>query len=163
MDARIERDPLGRLMRELEDALCLGVTVLTGDPIVDALATSRAVKERFPRLPIVWGGWHPSLFPWECLQEPAVDLVVRAQGEETFPEIVARLAQGEELEGVLGRGFKRDDKPILFYVRFAYRPTRSPLRWPLHTLARWRCERDFYRFPVEKRLVEWVRPPQKLS
>jgi hypothetical protein len=50
-----------------------------------------------------------------------------------------------------------------FYARFAYRPTRSPLRWPLHALARWRCERDFYRFPVEKAVVEFMRPPQKLS
>ena len=48
VDARIEADPLGRLMRELVGAVCLGVTVLTGDPIVDALATTRAVKEPAP-------------------------------------------------------------------------------------------------------------------
>jgi hypothetical protein len=50
-----------------------------------------------------------------------------------------------------------------FYSRFAYKPTRSPLRWPLHALARWRCERDYYGFAIEKAVAEWVRPPRKLS
>ena len=42
-------------------------------------------------LPVVWGGWHPSMFARECLHEPAVDVTVRGQGEETFAEIVTRL------------------------------------------------------------------------
>jgi radical SAM superfamily enzyme YgiQ (UPF0313 family) len=137
VDARLERDPLGRLMEELRDALCLGVTVLTGDPIVDALATTRAVKERFPHLPAVWGGWHPSLFPWECLQEPSVDAVVRAQGEETFPEVVERLREGASLEGVPGCGYKRDGKPVLNPER----PFRNLNAFPRH---------DYSLIPVER-------------
>ena len=36
-------------------------------------------------------------------------------------------------------------------------------RWPLRAAARFRCERDWYDFPVEKALVELVRPPQQVS
>ena len=32
---------------------------------------SRAVKAARPDLPVVWGGWHPSMFARECLAEPA--------------------------------------------------------------------------------------------
>ena len=39
-----------------------GVTVLTGAPISDALRISRAAKRARPTLPVVWGGWHPSMF-----------------------------------------------------------------------------------------------------
>ena len=50
-------------------------------------------------MPIVWGGWHPSLFASECLDEPAVDIVVSGQGEDTFRNIVDRLIAGERVAG----------------------------------------------------------------
>jgi radical SAM superfamily enzyme YgiQ (UPF0313 family) len=51
-------------------------------------------------MPIVWGGWHPSLFASECLDEPAVDIVVSGQGEDTFRNIVDRLIAGEPVAGM---------------------------------------------------------------
>jgi hypothetical protein len=48
-----------------------------------------------------------------------------------------------------------------FYTRHAWQP--GPLRWPLRAMSRWRCDRDWYEWPVEKTLVEWVRPPQQVS
>jgi radical SAM superfamily enzyme YgiQ (UPF0313 family) len=100
VDGRL--DSLQTLFDQLEGALCLGVTVLTGAPLHDALAVSRAAKARHPELPIVWGGWHPSLFPEMCVAEPSVDAAVIGQGEETFAEIVDRLAAGQALAGVFG-------------------------------------------------------------
>ena len=76
--------------------------MLTGAPISDALQISRAAKRARPDLPVVWGGWHPSMFARECLREPSVDVTVRGQGEETFAEIVHRLAEGRSLEGCAG-------------------------------------------------------------
>ena len=107
VDGRLEADPVDALLRHLDDsAVCLGVTVLTGAPIRDALKVSRAVKQAWPDLPIVWDGWHPSLFPEQCLTEPSVDAVVVGQGEETFAEIVDRFASGQPLEGVLGCAYR---------------------------------------------------------
>jgi radical SAM superfamily enzyme YgiQ (UPF0313 family) len=48
-----------------------------------------------------------------------------------------------------------------FYARHAWKP--GAWRWPLRTLARWRCERDWYGWPLEKSLVELVRRPQQVS
>ena len=50
---------------------------------------SRAAKAAHPDVPVVWGGWHPSMFGRECLREPCVDITVQAQGEATFVDIVA--------------------------------------------------------------------------
>jgi len=108
VDARLEADPLAALLAALDGASCLGVGVLTGEPIRDAIAASRAAKARYPDLPIVWGGWHPSLFGTGCLEEPSVDATVQAQGEETFREIVDRLARGESLRGVAGCAFRNE-------------------------------------------------------
>ena len=102
VDGRLEPDPESAVLAHLAGALCLGVTVLTGAPISDALRISRLAKHTRPDLPVVWGGWHPSMFARECLVEPSVDVTVRGQGEETFCEIVQRLAAGRSLEGCAG-------------------------------------------------------------
>ncbi len=102
IDGRLETDAVGAVLANLEGAVCLGITVLTGAPISDALQISRAAKRARPQLPVVWGGWHPSMFSRECLVEPSVDVTVRGQGEETFAEIVGRLAEGRSLEGCAG-------------------------------------------------------------
>ena len=102
VDGRLEDDPIAAIEAHLDDAICMGVTVLTGDPIRDAVHVSRAVKRSRPDLPVVWGGWHPSMFGKECLDEPAVDVAVQGQGEITFADIVERLVLGESLEGCQG-------------------------------------------------------------
>ncbi len=102
VDGRLEKDPVAALLAHLPGALALGVSVLTGAPIHDALRISRAAKARFPALPVVWGGWHPSLFGTDCLEEPSVDATVQGQGEETFAEILERLADGASLMGCTG-------------------------------------------------------------
>lgn len=116
VDGRIERDPHARLIRELDGAVCLGVTVLTGAPIHDALAASQAAKAAYPDLVIIWGGWHPSLFAEQCLRENAIDAVVVGQGEETFRELVERAANHESFDhvrGVVHRGILPDAPPVI--------------------------------------------------
>ena len=91
------------------DALVLGITVLTGDPIRDALRASREVKQSRPDLPIVWGGWHPSLFPQQTLDEKSVDVTVQGQGELTFRELVERFAAGKGLRDLQGIHYRDAD------------------------------------------------------
>ena len=107
VDARLDPDPVGTALALAEGAVCLGVTVLTGAPIRDALRVSRAVKARYPDLPVIWGGWHPSMFGTECLRdEPTVDATVQGQGEVTFRDIVERLARGDSLAGCGGATYR---------------------------------------------------------
>ena len=102
VDGRLETDAAAGVLAHADEAVCVGITVLTGAPIHDALEITRAVKLRRPELPVVWGGWHPSLFPEQTLAEAGIDALVVGQGEDAFAEIVARLAAGETLEGVAG-------------------------------------------------------------
>lgn len=112
IDGRLEADPVEALLSHLDGALCLGVTVLSGAPILDALAISRAAKQARPELPVVWGGWHPSMFARECLAEPSVDVTVQGQGEATFVEIVERLLDGRTLDGCAGCAFRQPDGSV---------------------------------------------------
>lgn len=102
VDGRLEAQPMRRLAELAEGAVCVGMGVLTGAPIADAMAASAAVRRACPTVPVVWGGWHPSLFPRACIEEGVADVVVVGQGERTFAELVDRLAAGEGPEGVAG-------------------------------------------------------------
>jgi len=95
VDGRLEADPIAAVTSAAKGALCVGISVLTGAPIHDALAVSRALKAVSPSLPIVWGGWHPSLFADECLADPSIDIVVSGQGENALRDVVERLIAGE--------------------------------------------------------------------
>jgi radical SAM superfamily enzyme YgiQ (UPF0313 family) len=108
IDAAVVPDCVAAVMEETRDALCLGVSLLTGPMIRGAVAASRAVKERRPDLPVVFGGWHPSLLPEQTLSEEFVDIVVRYQGELTFLEVVRKIERGESLAGVPGCSYKSD-------------------------------------------------------
>jgi anaerobic magnesium-protoporphyrin IX monomethyl ester cyclase len=102
IDGRLEADATSRVVAATDGAVCLGIGVLTGTPIRDALAVTRAVRAARPGCRIVWGGWHPSLFPMETLHEAGIDAVVVGQGEDTFAEIVNRCAAGDSLDGTAG-------------------------------------------------------------
>jgi radical SAM superfamily enzyme YgiQ (UPF0313 family) len=104
IDGRLEKDPVAAVVEAARGAVCLGVSVLTGAPIHDALRVSRAVKAFYPQCTVVWGGWHPSLFANECISEPDVDAVVVGQGEDSFREIVTRRCAGARVSGTFGVG-----------------------------------------------------------
>jgi radical SAM superfamily enzyme YgiQ (UPF0313 family) len=106
IDGRLEDDPVRSVVTAARGAVCAGVSVLTGAPIHDALAVSRAVKADRPSCPIVWGGWHPSLFADQCLAEPAVDIVVSGQGEDAFRTIVDQLIAGVTVEPKVSSALK---------------------------------------------------------
>jgi anaerobic magnesium-protoporphyrin IX monomethyl ester cyclase len=113
IDGRLEDDPLPKIFSLLPRAVCFGVSVLTGDPIKDALHVSRAVKNKFPHIPVVWGGWHASLFPSETLQEKSIDIIVKGQGEISFSELIERLLCNQSLFGLKGICYKENGNIIL--------------------------------------------------
>lgn len=114
IDGRIEDDVVGKLKNYINKALLVGVTSLTGAPLKDAIWFTKKVKELSPNLPVVWGGWHTSLFPERILKDvPEIDVVVHGQGEVTFKELVAHVSEGKLLENVNGIVFRDEENKIL--------------------------------------------------
>jgi anaerobic magnesium-protoporphyrin IX monomethyl ester cyclase len=110
IDGALNSDYLKRIAAEIEDCACFGVSLLTGPMIRDAIEASRMVRTLRPDVPIIYGGWHPSLLSAETLREDFVDIVVRHQGEQTLVEILDRLAAGKPLDMISGCWFKRDGR-----------------------------------------------------
>jgi radical SAM superfamily enzyme YgiQ (UPF0313 family) len=107
IDGAITPDYLGEIRRKIEGCLAFGVSLLTGPMIRDAIAASELVRRLEPDLPIIYGGWHPSLMPAQTLREDFVDIVVLHQGEKTLVELLQRMVAGAPLDLVAGCWFKR--------------------------------------------------------
>ena len=133
IDGAVEHDWLEQAGRESADALCFGISLLTGPMIDGAVEAGRRVKRQRPDLPVILGGWHPSLLPEQTLRESFVDIVVRNQGEITLLEIARRLEAGQSLDGVAGCSFKRGAEIRHNPARTATRLSELPL--PAYDLA----------------------------
>jgi anaerobic magnesium-protoporphyrin IX monomethyl ester cyclase len=112
IDSTITPNFKKRVLEEVQDALCLAISLVTGPMIRETVEIARAVKAWKPDFPIILGGWHPSLLPKQTLEAPYIDYVVRGQGEETLLEVVQHLEARTALDLVPGIGFKRDGKLI---------------------------------------------------
>jgi len=111
IDSTISPDYKQRVLDEVKDSLCLGISLITGPMIKETVEMARAIKKWNKNFPIILGGWHPSLLPGQTLEAEYVDVVVRGQGEESMLEIAERLRDGAPLGDVQGVGFRRDGKP----------------------------------------------------
>src|SRR5215471_7582972 len=106
IDAAVEPNYKQAIREEISDAICLGVSVLTGPMIRGAIDAATLAKSLRPSMPVVFGGWHPTLLPDQTLAESYVDVVVRGQGEITFCELVKAFESKSPLNGIAGISWK---------------------------------------------------------
>jgi radical SAM superfamily enzyme YgiQ (UPF0313 family) len=88
----------------------VGVTVMGGPQVATAIEMSQALRAVQPDLPIVWGGYFPTLYPAVALNSDYVDFVIRGQGEDAFGDLLRALAGGEQkmFAAVEGLSWRRD-------------------------------------------------------
>ncbi|MDD5254981.1 MAG: radical SAM protein [Candidatus Omnitrophica bacterium] len=89
-----------------------------------ALRIAAVIRKAFPRIPLVYGGVHPTLLPEETLQNPLVDAVCIGEGEDTFQEYLQKLEASREPAGVAGIWYKDKNNAI---VKNPLRPFRQDL------------------------------------
>lgn len=134
VDGNIEPDLVGRIvaLAARGPLTAIGITVMPGPQLREAVPLSRALKARLPGVPIIWGGYFPSQHPDVVLSDTAIDFCVRGQGERGFPALVRVLRGGGALA----------DVPNLSY-RVNGVVTHTPLAplTPLDTLPLWPYER----------------------
>jgi anaerobic magnesium-protoporphyrin IX monomethyl ester cyclase len=98
-----------------ESADLVGITAMTPQ-VKQAHNIAKRIKARFPEIPIVLGGAHPTLLPRQTLTEfPSFDLIVIGEGEETIVELAGRLEGKEEIADrkVRGVGYRSNEGIIM--------------------------------------------------
>jgi len=136
IDGNIDPDPaaaMERVHRETPVEL-LAVSVMPGPQMIAAIPLCRSFRKKFPSVPIVWGGYFPSLYADTTLNAEYVDYVVRSQGEDTFTELIGALRTGADMSAIRGLSYKDGSGR---HVHNPSRPLRSlnDFPWfPYHNL-----------------------------
>lgn len=89
------------------DARLIGISSLFTAYSEAALETAAVVKKACPQTHIVIGGHHPTALPESVMAHPAVDFVLRGDGEVGLPMLAKALSRGMSLEGIPGLVWRR--------------------------------------------------------
>jgi radical SAM superfamily enzyme YgiQ (UPF0313 family) len=110
IDGNVDRHYIATTLNALDKGTvaAAGITVMGGPQLRSAIEVSKAIREKQPALPIVWGGAFPTVCPDAALNSAYVDYAVRAQGEDTFLELLDALRQrSESAESIEGLSWRR--------------------------------------------------------
>jgi anaerobic magnesium-protoporphyrin IX monomethyl ester cyclase len=115
------------------DFEAVGITVMGGPQLATALELTRALHAARPELPIVWGGYFPTLNPDAALSEEGVDALIRGQGEDTLREWLEARARGErDLSSIRGLSWRREGSIVHNPARaFSAKHIAPPLDYAL--------------------------------
>lgn len=95
------------------EVLVVGISVMSGKPILNAVEIGKLVKELDPEIKIVWGGPHATFSPdtilegnWHC------DYVVSGYGSKSFNELVNCLLESKEPDRIAGVSYKHNGENV---------------------------------------------------
>ncbi len=83
---------------------------LTTVPLRECAETTRRVRERFPDVPIIWGGAGPTIEPERALEH--ADLVCVGEGERMIVELAEALDAGRDYSQLRNLWLRRDGEII---------------------------------------------------
>jgi anaerobic magnesium-protoporphyrin IX monomethyl ester cyclase len=107
----IDHKKLGAKLASFEPDV-VGITSVT-PMIKSALLIARVAKETCPNTVVILGGPHATFMDSQVLSEnPAVDIVVRGEGEETILELLRHLFNSGDLQTVSGISFRKNKQII---------------------------------------------------
>ena len=90
----------------------VGVSVMSMS-ILRGLKLIRGVKKRRPQVLTIAGGYHATAFDNLLLTEiPELDMVLRGEAEESFPQLCRKLLRNEDITAVPGLSYRVDGRIV---------------------------------------------------
>ncbi|MEZ5038813.1 MAG: radical SAM protein [Saprospiraceae bacterium] len=102
VDGNLEADPQQKIMAYLQSGAFrfFGCTVMPGPQLKQAIPITRTVREQFPEIINIWGGYFPSNHPDAVLHSGYVDFIINGPGDHAFPQLLAAIEQGNSYASI---------------------------------------------------------------
>lgn len=116
-----------------EKPAIVGISILSGPCLTDAVKTARLIRKNFPKIKIVFGGLHATIFPKDVLKQNYVDYIVMNEGEEAFWELTQHILKKKfSLKKIKNLGYKKGKKLFFNKIRSFIDLNKLPLpAWDL--------------------------------
>ena len=95
VDGNLEHDPWLKIETHLSSGKFkyFGCTVMPGPQLKQAIPFTKKIKETYPNIIIIWGGYFASNQYQVNLNSGHVDYIVSGPGDHTFPKLLYILKQ----------------------------------------------------------------------
>lgn len=114
VDGNHEEDPYKKISNYLDSGAFkyVGITVMPGPQTKQAIPISKLIKEQYPNVKIIWGGYFPTNHYKTVLQSGYVDFVVDGPGDKCFPELINALENKTPYELIKNLIYRSEDNII---------------------------------------------------
>lgn len=114
VDGNREEDSLYSIMRYLESGSFsyVGITVMPGPQLKQAIPISKAIRDAYPGIKIIWGGYFASNQYKTVLESGYVDFVVNGPGDHCFPRLIDALENNQPYELIKNLVYRSGEQVI---------------------------------------------------
>lgn len=111
VDGNLEKDPWEKIRKYLETGEFgfFAVTVMPGPQLRQAIPFSKKIKELFPDIRIVWGGYFPSNQYQVVMESGWVDAIVNGPGDRAFPQLIDAFLNQKPLDDIKNLIFRGEN------------------------------------------------------
>ena len=102
VDGNLEPDPYSKLLSYLDTQRFsyFAVTCMPGPQLKQAIPFTKLIRERFPKIKIIWGGYFPSNQYQSVLSSGWVDVIVNGPGDKAFPKLIDAFENKTGIENI---------------------------------------------------------------
>lgn len=114
VDGNLESDPWNKLSSYLKtgDFNWFGSTVMPGPQLKQAIPFTKKIREEYPHVMVVWGGYFPSNQYRTVLNSGWVDYVINGPGDRAFPSLIDAVTHEKSLHTIPNLIFRENGKII---------------------------------------------------
>lgn len=101
VDGNREQDPLNKIISQITPhTKYIGFTVMPGPQLKQAIPFAKSIKQQFPHIKMIWGGYFASNQHKSVLQSGFVDYAINGPGDYAFPALLHALDNGKSIDEI---------------------------------------------------------------
>lgn len=114
IDGNREENPLEKICHTIKtnNINLVGFTVMPGPQLKQAIPFAKIIKQQFPNITMVWGGYFASNQHKTVLQSGYVDYVINGPGDDAFPALVQAIENNTDKHLIPNLIFLQDEKIV---------------------------------------------------
>lgn len=114
VDGNLETDPWPKIESLLATGQYnyFGCTVMPGPQLKQAIPSSKKIRQQFPNVTIIWGGYFASNQYKVCLQSGYVDYIINGPGDAAFPALLKAIEEKSGFAEIKNLIFIQDGKIV---------------------------------------------------
>ncbi len=128
VDGNLEADPWKKSHSYLAhgDFAFVGITAMPGPQLKQAIPISKKIREQFPTITMIWGGYFASNQPRAVLLSGYVDFIINGPGERAFPALLDAITNNKPHELIPNLIYRVGDNIIKTKKDELYDPDELP-------------------------------------